>query len=296
MSDVCSQMNVCPRIDTQVKNTIQFLPAQRNWMTQSQHQIVGPYWINVAGLYRTRSIDMLGAPRVDDQFSIRLMVLPEPKLAVTQMSEFIIKEAKDDAGNSLLLRADAMAVNSILRNARSMNHTIESRLSYPENPGKKIAILRGEITVMLAQDVQQYQVDDVLGTPKITNPITGCKIQTNVIRQGTEMFRVTIQCNREGLSEDQWNTMLNRLNDLSLEDADGHALTGYQTSMQMSAGPTESNFTATTLFNRNTIGLGALGIARQVVKTGEPKRLIWNVATSVKPVVIPVTFKDLPMP
>ena len=35
-----------------------------------------------------------------------------------------------------------------------------------------------------------------------------------------------------------------------------------------------------------------LGAVRPVIKTGEPKKLIWNVATSVKPVVIPVTFNE----
>jgi hypothetical protein len=294
MTDLCTQLNVCPNVDMSGKNIIRLFSSPRNWMVQSPHQIVGPYWIGVSSIYRTRTIDMLGAPQVDDQFMIRLMVLPEPKIAVTQMSEFVVKRATDDAGNSLMPKVGPANLNHVLRNARQLNHNVETRLTYPDQPGKKIAVLDGEITMMLAEDIHQFQMDDVLGTPKTTDPLTGCKVDATVTRQGTEMFRVNIQCTREGLPDDQWAAMLNHMNDITLEDADGHALTGYQTSLAMATGTTETNFTATALFSRNS--LAALGAGRQLVKTGDPKKLTWNVATSVKPIVVPVSFKDLPMP
>jgi len=295
MSDVCNQLNVCPMLELSNKNTMQLMATPRNWMAQSPHQVVGPFRINVAGLFRIRSIDLLGPEQVEDQFAVRLQIVPEPKLSVTQMSEFVVKEATDDAGHSLLPHAQATAISHMLHSARQLNHTIESRLAYPpEGAGKRIAILRGEVNVMLAQDVQQFQVEDVLGTPKVINPIPGCKIQATVTRQGTEMFRVNMQCTRENLTDDQWSAMFNRMNDLSLEDADGHALTGFTTNTQMASDGNASSFTATTLFTRSM--MGGLPVNRQLPKTGDPKKLTWNVATSVKPVVIPVTFKDLPMP
>jgi hypothetical protein len=296
MTDVCTQLNVCPMTDfSSNKNTMQLMTTPRNWMAQSPHQIVGPFWVGVTSIYRQRSIDLRGPEQVTDQFAVRLTVLPEPKLSVTKMSEFTVKEATDDAGHSLLPRADTVVANQMLRSARQMNHNIESQLYYPpEGAGKKISILRGEVSAMVAQDMQQFQVDDVLGTPKTTNPIAGCKIDATVIRQGTDFFRVTLNCTRENLTEDQWSAMYNRMNDLTLEDADGHALTGFQTTNQMTDNNGISRFTATTLFSRNVIG--GLPLNRQVTKIGDPKKLTWNVATSVKAMVIAVTFKDLPMP
>jgi hypothetical protein len=294
MTDLCTQLSVCPSMDASGRNVVRLFSTSRNWMTQSPHQIVGPYWIGVSSIYRTRTIDLLGPPVVDDQFMVRLVVLPEPKLAVTQMSEFVVKEATDSAGHSLMPRDRPAGINHLLRSARQMNHNVETHLFYPDQPGKKIATLRGEVTVMLAQDMQQFQVDDVLGNPKVTNPLTGCKIDAKVLRQGNDLFRVTIQCTREGLPDDQWSAMLNHMNDMTLEDADGHALASFQTSLSMASGTTDTNFTATSLFSRNSIA--ALPANRQLIKTGDAKKLTWNVATSVKPVVIPVTFKDLPMP
>ena len=296
MTDVCTQLNVCPMIDlTSNKNTMQLMVTPRNWMAQSPHQIVGPFWVGVTSLYRQRSIDLRGPEQVTDRFAVQLTVLPEPKLSVTKMSEFTVKEAADDAGHSLLPRADTTLANQMLRSARQMNHTIESQLYYPpEGAGKKIAILRGEVNAMVAQDMQQFQIDDVLGTPRITNPLTGCKIDATVTRQGTDFFRVVLHCSRENLTEDQWSAMYNRMNDLTLEDADGHALTGFQNNNQMTENNGVSSFTANCLFSRNMIG--GLPLNRQVVKVGDPTKLTWNVATSVKPMLIAVTFKDLPMP
>ena len=288
MTDVCGQLNICPVLDLPVKNTLRLLPSGRNWLVQSPHQIVGPYWVGVAGLYRARTIDLTGPQSVDDQFAVRMIVFPEPKLAVTQMSEFNAKEATDDAGHSLLLKSDA--ANRVLRNFRQMNRTIECRLKYPDQPGKSISILRGEVTVMLAQDVQQFEVDDVLGTPKVTNPITGCSIQATVARQGTELFHVTIQCSRQGISDDLLATMASHLSDVTIEDANGHPLTGIQTNSQM----TDTTLTATMLFSKNLVP--GTPVIPQVIKAGDANKLTWNIPTSVKPVVIPVTFKDLPMP
>src|SRR5581483_6995819 len=98
-----------------------------------------------------------------------------PKLTVTQIGDLKLKEATDDAGNSLLPKpqaAAAAAAATLIRGVRTVNHMVESRLSYPDQPGKKIALIRGELSALLAQDVQRYEVDDVLGTaPKTTNPL-----------------------------------------------------------------------------------------------------------------------------
>ncbi len=102
MGEVCTQLNVCPTLDTPGRNAMRLFPVARNWISKSPHEVVGPYWVGVAGLYRARSIDLMGPASVDDQFSISLIVYPEPKLSVTQMSGLKLKEVTDDAGNSLL--------------------------------------------------------------------------------------------------------------------------------------------------------------------------------------------------
>jgi hypothetical protein len=204
----------------------------------------------------------------------------------------------DDVGNSLIpappLTPAAAAANRMLHNTRQMARTVEARLNYPEHPGKTIRTLRGDIVVTLAQGVQQFLIDDVLGTPRTTNPLNHCQITAAVTHVAPDMFQVSIECTREGMDDEQWLAMLNRVGDISLEDTDGHALTsmnwtnaGFATS--------ESTFKSTALFSRNMYN-GQL-LNRQITgKTGDAKRLIWNIAARLKPITVPVTFHDLPMP
>jgi hypothetical protein len=304
LTDACTQLNVCPVLDSPVRNSMRLFPVARNWIAQSPHQIVGPYWIGVAGVYRTRSIDLMGPQSIDDQFSIRLIVYPEPKLAVTQMSDLKLLEATDDAGNSLMPRPQAQLqalamTSAMMRASRPLSHTIDSKLSYPDQPGKRIALLRGEVTVMIAQGLQRYEVDDVLGTPKATNPLTHCTVKATVTKSGTgvsNFYSVTIECTRDGLSDEKWTAMINRMSDITLEDADGHALLPLQ---MIPTAMTDTTFTGRCIFSRTAIGGLARGPAflqQPDAKIGEPKKLVWNVATNLKPVTVPILFKDLPMP
>jgi hypothetical protein len=177
---------------------------------------------------------------------------------------------------------------------------VDSKLAYPDHPGKKIAVLRGEVTAMIAQNLQRYEVNDVLGTPKVTNPLTHCTVKATVTRAGTglsELYYVMLECTRDGLSDDRWTAMINRMSDVTLEDADGHALVPLQ---MVPTAMTDTTFTGRCLFSRNPMGMVLINRpaapAQQTTKTGEPKKLVWNVATSLKPVTVPILFKDLPMP
>ena len=125
-------------------------------------------------------------------------------------------------------------------------------------------------------------------------------MQATVVRNGSSNnYIATLTCNREGLSDDQWSAMINRSNDITLEDADGHPLSAYSR-MPMS---TDTTFKSTAYFSTNSMmGAGIIRVGGAIVnppqaqKIGDPKKLIWSVATSLKPMKVPVVFKDLPMP
>jgi hypothetical protein len=316
MSDVCGQLNVCPMtVDTPGKAQLRLMSANRNWML-APHEVVGPFWIGAASVFRARTIDLMGTPNIDDQFTVRLLIFPEPKLAVAQISDLTLKEATDDAGHSLIPtgqahRPMAMGLGLALTNARLMggqaNHTIETRLSYPDHPGTKIAVLRGEVQVQLGQDVQQYIIDDVMGTPKVTNPLKNCTVKITCTKpsERADTYLVTLAATREGLSDDQWAALTSRMNQVTLEDADGHELNPLNHIMGM--GSSDSSFKTTLYFSSSTNALGVvaagiinggIGVAGNAVagKTGAPKKLTWNVATTLKTVKVPVELKDLPMP
>ena len=166
------------------------------------------------------------------------------------------------------------------RTARPTLHTVEAKLTYPEHPGKRIATLRGDVAVTIAEGVQQFVVDDVLGTPKQTNPINRCNIKVTVTHSGPDFFQVIIECTRDGMLDEQWLAIANRVNDITMEDADGKPLTmSYVTTATYS----DTSFKSTALFNKNVFAPQQQLLNRQIVsRTGDAKRLTWNIATRLK--------------
>ena len=289
LSDVCTQLNVCPLVDSPARNAMQLFPANRSWIAESPHQIVGPFWISIASVYRTRAIDLIGPQAIDDDFTVRLIVYPEPKLTITQMSEFNLEEAADDAGNSLVPSDRQKNSSHWMYRTRQVKRNFDAKLAYPQQPGKHIAILRGNFLALAAQDIQDVQFDDVLSKQVITNPLNHCKVLATISRQGADNFRVQIQCWRQGLSDENWYAMIHRTNNLTLQDASGLPLVQTNSSRN-TAGSIDSNFTDIAEFSRVSPR------NNKATKAGDPQRLTWKVATSLKPITVPVTFRNLPMP
>ena len=264
---------------------MRFSPAWADWINQSPHQIVGPYWIGVQSIDHERTMEpgISDVPR--ERFDVSLIVLSEPKLDVTHISDFVVTEASDNAGHSLMPKALASNMpRALLRRSETLNHIIQFGLTYPqEQPGSAIATLSGDLVIVAAQDFQQYSVDDVLGTPAVTNPLSSGEIHTNVVRKG-DQFEVKIQCTRQNISDDQWAALTNRLGDVALEDVSGHALTTVSpvTIHSLNQAPGSQSFQATGLFEAKS--------------PGGPRRLTWNFPKSVKAVKVSVTFHDLKMP
>lgn len=315
MADACTQLGLCPMRDMPGRNRIRLFPtaAGRNWMTAAPHQIVGPFWVSAVGLSRSKSITLVGdRPTTDDQFWARFVVFAEPKLVVTQMSGFNLVEATDDAGNNLLpppsaAPAAAAAFGGVLslRSARYDPRTAEARLAYPpENPGKRIALLRGEVAVTLGQDVHRLEAENLLATvATITRPLPGCVVRLGLSKPAglAANYSATLQVTRDGMADAQWYAMVNRFNDIVIEDADGRPLTCYSWSLD-SPDNGEQTVKGTGMFTRTMFSsspvnrAAAAGPVAVPQTVGEPARLVWNVVSRFKTVTVPVTFKDLPMP
>jgi hypothetical protein len=304
MTDACTQLHACPTLDAASLHSMRVSPAWEDWLANSPHQTVGPYWFGVAGIARTRSLDLgtgNGPDSADDDLTLHLVVYPEPKMAVTQISDFQVQQAVDDAGNSLMPRSMSARLRQSMRNLRQINHTIEIHLPYPqEHPGTKISLLSGQITATELGDFKQFEMSDVMGKPAITSPLPDGAVKAAVTRQGAE-FRVEIDCSRQGLSDEQWTAMLNCLGDVTLEDAQGHPLSavlpvGIHT---MTSVANIGSFRATGSFAAPQIANIGPGAQEKRVDhglTADPQRLIWRFPESAKNVNLPVTLKDIPMP
>ncbi len=285
MPDVCRQLRIAPDLDYHVRDSMRFTPAWADWINQSPHQIVGPYWIGVKSISHLRTMEPGISDVPQESFNVGLIVLGEPKLDVTHMSDFVVTEASDNAGHSLMPKAlPSNMPRALLRRADSLDHLVQFGLSYPqEQPGSLIATLSGDLVIVAAQDFKQYEVDDVMGSPKITNPLTSGEFHVTVARKG-DHFEAQIQCNRQTISDDQWAAVTNHMGDVVLEDAAGHAMSIVDpvTIHSLGQSPGNENFRASGLFKAQS--------------PGEPRKLKWTFPGSVKAIKVSVTFHDLKMP
>ena len=310
MADACGQMNVCPLLSEPPNHhTLRLFPTVpgRNWLVGSPHQVVGPFWVGLSELDRLSTVDLAGPPKTTDAFLARLIVFPEPKLVVTAVSPLVLREATDDAGNSLVPPAVGGGIGGRMFAARTAvrlpARTVEVRLAYPAHPGKRIVTLAGDLQVTLAPGSQRFEVDDVLGGhPTVPRPLAGVKVRVSVTRSNMAYYQVTVECQRDGLGDEQWAAMTNRVSDLTVEDASGHMLASLGWSADSSN--TDTAFKSTGHFTR-TMGnlmmnrmaaVAGPGGAIAPVQPGEPARVVWNVAVRFKVVSVPVAFHDLPMP
>jgi hypothetical protein len=286
MADVCSQLHVCPVTNQQ--GVVQLGPQTNNWVTGSPHEIVGPYWVSVAGFSHIKQLNLFGTTSIDDQFSVRLAVFPEPKLPVKSVSRFQVVEAKDDLGNSLL----PLMHHEIQKSTDSPGGSLlESSLTYPEHPGTRIALLKGQFDVLLATGIQQYRVEDVLGAPKVFNSLSNCPVTIKIESKGLSSLRVLLTGESKNLSYEQFNK-----SDIVLVDESGVQLQPiYEVS---SSAPLRKGTQGNTFFINQLFSLDAVrhSTTATMPATTPKVDLIWSVPTSFRTITVPLLFNDLPMP
>jgi len=281
MIEVCRQLKVCPMPDASV-HRLRLCPVDRNWLADEPHQIVGPFYIGIESLSRQRTIDLAGPQTQRDDMTLRMNFCVEPKLLVTHVSNFVVDEAVDDAGNSLMPRPLPLDFPKMqLRRAAGPAQVIEVVLPYPQqHAGANLKTLRGKLGVVVATEFQTYEQDDALNTPKISSTLPSAGIKASVTAKDGN-FLVTIQCDIGSLSQKQWTTVTNCFGEVSLCGKAGNRLTPLSPVGIHSMSST--HFVAAGSFAGN-------------VAAGDRLRLEWIFPSSFKTVTVPVSFSGLPMP
>lgn len=101
-----------------------------------------------------RTPESAGQPETTSVFTIGLQVRAEPRVTITAIDDPRLIEARDDRGQSLLAGPAAAAGPSTPRPGRGFepvprNQPIVFALKLPDEPGQKIARLRGSLRVLV---------------------------------------------------------------------------------------------------------------------------------------------------
>jgi hypothetical protein len=304
--DLCLQADMRPWV-TGIGTTINLDSCAHDQFLAANYQAVGAFLVAVESVNLDKTVNLIAPATNGNRLSARLAIYPEPKLSVGNNFNFTVEAASDDLGNSLM-RNPLDPLNLLAGPDFSMlSNAVEVRLLYPDHPGRRIALLRGHLTVMLAKDYQECVFDDVLGTPKIQHRIDGCNATLTVSLPNAlhpnglnpippSTYRISLTFSRDGASDDLWNAMTSCKSKLTMLDATGQPLgeipIGYQQPRTFGQG--SATFILTHTFS--SAAVPAMGNQPARPKTGDPVKLIWRVPTSSKALNLPLSFKDLPIP
>lgn len=148
--------------------------------TQAPFVIHGPALLRALSIVRSGSIGYAAPKPADDTVRISFQLLLEPRLRRFAWIEPIrFDTAKDDRGN-------AIPIPPADENAAQAYHQqqITAQLGYPENPGSRIAELRGSIRMHVVKELATIDFNDPFARPRelaanvgphrlVLQPITG---------------------------------------------------------------------------------------------------------------------------
>jgi hypothetical protein len=186
-----------------------------------------------------------------------------------------IKEAVDDAGNSLV---GGVAERRIFAMGNSGAWQLYARLTWPAHPGKRIARLVCATTFTLQTKSEKLEIPDILNAKEQKQTLGGTEVTFHGLAKVGDNWELKIST---GQGVPFQEMMQNRLQIL---DADGNALER----RGMSGQGDGTQMTFKLLFGASRRSDGKI--------TGEPDHLSWEVPLESKPVPVQFEFDDLPMP
>jgi hypothetical protein len=218
-----------------------------------------------------------------------LFAWSEPRLRTVRWSvdgADAIAECVTDTGESLNAIAGMRFVGGAGRvNSRSETQLI---LSAPEKPAARIARLRLNARFVIQGGVEQLELDNPLGLKDHAAEVAGLSVLIKSVNKVTEdQYSYELVIRRGDRTAGDWQLLSGMLMQYpcKLVDAQGNALTqrGGSTSS------TPDGVTQTMTVSRAPFGAAA-------AKVGEPVKLLWELPSDLEQRVVPLEFRDIPLP
>jgi hypothetical protein len=268
--------------------------------------VSGPFLIVASRVFRSQAIDLsqpaenAQQPGTEREFNVQLTALPEPKLRVRKSDAMArLTEAVDDHGNSLIPDHPADE-DAGFTTGPAGTWAFTARLQdAAQNPGRKIARLKGTVTTVLLTQFQTIELSDVLTAQNVERELGMSKLLIKGVKkdeQNASIYHLTatvtlptLAGNETGEEWERLESMFNSGSDVRLLDARGKA---YGVQSRNVGGGQNNTMDVTIDFTRDTPQSGE----GEANKLGDPSKLVLNIPTESKEVAVPFEFTDLPIP
>ena len=283
MKEICGKVGVAPQ-NNGVEREMVLMDKQqagRSWgdAPVSAH---GPFLVmaTAVNMYASRDFNQPAVTR--RSCNINLLVYAEPKIRVLQGSYAArVDEAVDEQEQSWTMpgqAAEGMQPNM------TWVWPLSISLMPPDSGGKKLARLRGTGRFVIQTRSEIAEVPNILEAKNVTKVVGGKRFTLKEVRRAGDSYIVTLTLYRSGWNPNEWNYMYPQ-NIFKLLDGDGKPLV--RTSNTGGGGGGEQ-VDISIHFQRQNWNPND--------NSGEPARLVWEVPTETREVVVPFEFADLEMP
>ena len=245
----------------------------------------GAFLVVADRIERDYKVDLARPDELQHRFTLQLTAYSDPKLLVLKNArDAKLEEAVDENGLSLLPPQEPEYIPESSDYRGPWEWKLSAKLHHPQGAGHRIAKLRGAAQFLVRTASETWELSQIMTVQNATRMIGGARITIEGLSRSDEGYTLRIRgqgalCGlaSPGLA-DQFESIRRSI---KLLDQNGRAF-----SVDFAGGSGREDWSYLFTF-KPTPTQDA---------TAEPAKLIWDVPTEAKFLVVPFEFKDLPLP
>jgi len=246
-------------------------------------EVDGPFLVVANQITYTRTRSLVAGRGENSSFSMSLFVYPEPKITLMHgITNLKLIEAVDDHGNSLLPPVNGRSVTSGGFGAGAAQ--LYAPLIYPRhNPGTKIARFRANASFNVQTKSQQIQIADLMKMKDHHESLKSMDVTFKEVTQKNDVYELKLVIYTSPLAPPEFRNIYEQVqNNLHLLDDRGQELQHRGMSSSPVQQGAEAGLEITLQFGINMPGR-------------PPEKLVWDVPTEFKEIIVPIHFNDIPL-
>jgi hypothetical protein len=281
--DLCIKTHLQPDIRGEPPQIVVDSLATR-WCNRPS-SVHGAFLVVADRIERDYKVDLAKPDELHHRFTLGMTAYSDPKLLVLKNArDAKLEEAVDERGHSLLPPQEEEYVPESSDYRGPWEWRLAAKLHHPDGAGQRIARLRGSAQFLVRTQFETWELSQVMSVQNATRVIAGARITIEGLSRSDEGYTLRIRgqgalCGlvSPGLT-DQFEAIRRSIR---LLDQNGRLF-----SVDFAGGSGREDWSYLFTF-KPTPAQDA---------TAEPAKLVWDVPTEAKFLVVPFEFKDLPLP
>jgi hypothetical protein len=244
--------------------------------------VSGPFAIIPESCQENRNVSYARNANQSSSLTLMLIAVAEPKLKIVNgATGRWLEECVDDKKHSLIPENAQMPI--FYNNVRQWWWQLQTNLREVPDIGAKISTLKGTLNFSVQMKSEKIEIDNVLTASNVTRTAGNYAITLRQVTLQNNMYQVQMIFSNGQTSG--WEQVQGLAQSMQVLDEKGEPM--QQNGMSTSGSP--GRFEVTMMYSQMNFNGGP-------PTPHKPDKLIWEVATELKPISVPFQIDDLELP